>query len=149
MSIEFKLKLKKDIKINIEPLKLKKIILKIKGINKINEIFVAYITIKFEIKHNKIVVKKINISKLEIENSSDDFSYIKYRNIYKINISNSSSSSSSSSSLKNANLTNIYNNLIKFTKNIKLSTDDNKVNGLFFSLKNTNIKKMKLRGKIN
>ena len=151
MSKEFKIKINKDIRINIEPLKLKKIILKIKGKNEKNEIFNAHITIKFNNKSNKITVKKINISKLEIENSSDEFSYLEYRNIYNNNIHNlisSSSSSSSSSSCKDKNLTNIYNHLITFTKNIKLLTKNNKINGLFLSLKNSDIKKMKLRCKL-
>ena len=145
MSKEFKIKLKKDIKINIKQFKLEKMLLKIKGKNENGEIFVANIIIKFQNKNNVITVKKINIKKLEIENSSDELSCEKYGNIY-CNINSLISSSSSSQDEKTSE---IYNQLIKFAKNIKLYTENDKVIGLYLTLKNTNIKKMKLRGLLN
>lgn len=146
MSTEFKFKLNKDknVKLNIENFKLNLLKLKLKGITKHNLKFNAHITIKFNNVSNKIVVEKINISHLEIDNSSEDNSYHQYRSIYKP--FRLSSSSSSSSSCDNQEL---YNQLKIFSKNIKLLTINNKVDYILFSLHNTNIKKMKLRGKIN
>jgi len=144
MSKEFKIKIKNNVKIKIESSKLEKMILKIKGKNDKNEIFVAHIKIKFNNKLNILSIKKINISKLEIENSLDEFSYTKYRNIYNININSLMTYSSN-----DENINDIYNQLIIFTKNIKLLIKNNKCNRLFLTLKNTNIKKIKLRGKIN
>lgn len=149
MSTDFKFKLNKDknVKLNIEHFNLNKLKLKVRGINKQNNKFSAYITIKFNNVSNKIVVEKINISHLEIENSSEENSYLQYRSIYKpFHLPSSSSScSSSSSSCENDE---IYKQLKIFAKNIKLFTKNNKVEYILFSLHDTNIKKMKLRGKL-
>lgn len=148
MSIEFKFKINKEknIKLNIKQFNLSVLKLKVKGIDSNKNKFSAHITIKFNNVSNKIVVKKIIISQLEIENSSEENSYVQYRNIYTHNILSSSSSSSSSSSCKNNK---VYNQIYLFAKNIKLFTQNDKVDYMIFSLKNTNIKKMKIRGKIN
>ena len=151
MSRNFKIKIKKDYTLNIEEIKIENIILKIKGKNNKGEIFNANIIISFSNKSNKIKIKKINISKLEIEYSSDDNSFDEYRNIYTEHFQNILSYSSSLSSYNNndKNMKEIYNQLVIFIKNIKLSIENYKVNSIHFTLKNTNIKKIKLRGKVN
>lgn len=152
MSTDFKFKISRDknVKLNIEHLNLNVLKLKVKGINKQKNKFNAYITIKFKNVSNTIVVEKINISKLEIENSSEENSYLEYRSIYKpFHLPSSSSCSSSSSSSSSCENDELYKQLKIFAKNIKLLTKNNKVDYLLFSLHDTNIKKMKLRGKIN
>jgi hypothetical protein len=151
MSTDFKFKLNKDknVKLNIEHFNLNKLKLKVRGISKQNKKFSAYITIKFNDVSNKIVVEKINISHLEIENSSEENSYLQYRSIYKpFHLPSSSCSSSSSSSSSSCENEELYRQLKTFTKNIKLLTKNNKVDYILFSLHDTNIKKMKLRGKL-
>lgn len=145
MSKEFKIEIKDDVKLNIDCLKLDKIFLKLKGKNKNKKIFNANIIIYLDKKSNKISIGEYKICKLEIENSEES-SYDEYRNIYNNSCSFLSSSSCSSS---NDNLKKIYKELNKFVKNIKFTSENNKVCSINFSLKNTHIKKMKLRGKLN
>ncbi len=144
MLTEFKLKIesKKNAKLHIEELNLKKLFFKVKGITKDNTKFYANITVKFCNDSNKIIVKKINITHLEVLDLSDESSYIACRNIYTLNNITSSSCSSSNDT------TNVYNQLKLFTKNIKLITKNNSVEYIIFSLNNTHIKKMKLKGKL-
>jgi hypothetical protein len=151
MSKEYKIKIKKDIKVNIKPIEVEKITLKIKGKTNRGEIFNAKIAIKLYNKSGKIYVKRVNISDLEIESRScrdDCSSYFKCRNYYNICYS-SSSSSSCSSSCQNNNIDEIYEQLTIFAKNIKLLAEDNKVNCIYFFLKNTKIKKIKMICKFN
>ena len=140
MSIEFKLKLKKNIKLNIEPLKLKKMLLKVKCKDDDKKIYTGVITILFESKSDTIVIKKIYITKLELDDSSDDYTYDRYHNVYTLDNILSSSSDDKT--------TDMYKQLKSFAKNIKLQSEHDKVNAIIFSLKNTDIVKMKLRGKI-
>ena len=142
MLSEFKLKIeaKKNAKLYIEQLDLKKLVFKVKGITKNNTKFYANITVIFGNKSNKIVIKKINITHLEVIDPSDDSSYMVCRNIYTLNNIISSSSSDT---------TNVYEQLKLFTKNIKLIVNNNGVEYIVFSLGNTQIKKMKLKGKFN
>ena len=152
MSTDFKFKISRDknVKLNIEHFNLNYLKLKVKGINKQKNKFNAQITIKFKNVSNTIVVEKINISKIEIENSSEENSYLQYRSIYKpFHLPSSSSCSSSYSSSSSCENEELYKQLKIFAKNIKLLTKNNKVDYLLFSLQETNIKKMKLRGKIN
>ncbi len=150
MSNEFKIQIKSDIKLNIEPIKLNKLYLKLKAKNNKGEIYNANISISLNYKSNKLIVEDINISKLELDNSSEDeLSYNKYRNIYKDCFKSLSSSDSSSSSSSEEDLKNMYKQLNKFAKNIKFNYENNKVNSIYFTLKDTNINKMKLRGKLN
>ena len=151
MSTDFKFKIRRDknVKLNIGHLNLNVLKLKLNGINKQKNKFNAQIIIKFKNVSNTIIAKKIKISKLEIDNSSEENSYSKYRCIYKpFNLASSSSCSSSSSSSTCEN-EELYKQLKIFTKNIKLLTKNNKVNYLLFSIHKTNFIKMKLRCKIN
>jgi len=145
MSKEFKLKIKSDAKLHIGTINFSKLILKIKGKTNRGEIFNANISILIKNKQGKMSIEKITISKLEIESSSDNLSLNEYRDIYNINSSFDSCSSSSSSS---DDLNDLYEQLNIFAKNIKFSSD-NKGNYINFTLDNSNIKKMKLRGKLN
>ncbi len=147
-SKEFKIKIINDIKLNIDSIKLNKLYLKIKGKNNKKEIFNANVTILLTVKSNKVVVEDTIISKLELDNSSDELSYNKYRNIYNHSFESLLSSSSSSSS-NEQELKNIYKQISIFVENIKFYNENNKVNAIYFTLKNSNIKKMKLRGKLN
>lgn len=150
MSKEFKLTVKKDSvklnisSLNIKPTKLKKINLVIRGKNKFDQYFNAYVTIKFDNTSTKIKIKKINIKKLEIENLSDDNSYFDYKNIYNLDLDSSSSSSSENNVTQD-----VYDNLNLFVKSIVLSINNDVVNTITFTLKNTNIHKLKLKGKIH
>jgi hypothetical protein len=155
---DFKFELnKKNIDLNTKTIKLKTIKLKtmnfkLKGIYKSKNLkFEAKINIKFCNKENKISIKKINIVKLDIENSFDEYSNTNYCNLYyNINIPNiCSSSSSSSGCFTNDYSTCIYNEIILFINNIKLSIKNDEYTKLFFSLKHINIKKMKIKGIFN
>jgi len=145
MPTDFKFKINRDknVELNIEDLNLNYLKLKVKGINKQKNKFNAQITIKFKNVSNTIIVEKINISK--IENSSEEDSCLQYHSIYKPFHLPSSSCSTSSSSCENEEL---YKQLKIFAKNIKVLAKNNKVDYLLFSLQETNIKKMKLRGKL-
>lgn len=143
---EFKLKNKK-IKLNFKSAKIDKILMKFVGIYGNKKIdFKAKINIKFKNNLNEVnPIKKIKIEELKIDNLYDEKnSKCNYSDFY--NFSSSSSSSSSS----NDNSSKIYNDVLLFIKNIKLliNTENNNLEAIIFSLANTNIKKIKVKGKI-
>jgi hypothetical protein len=147
MSNEFKIKIKTKTGtiVNIDYIKFNKLFLKIKGKNNKGEIFNSKIIISLSKKFNKIIIGDFSISELEIINSFEELSYNEFRKIYSNNLPSLSSSSSLS---EKQNLKNIYKELNIFVKNIKFNTENNKINSIYFTLNNTNIQKIKLRGKI-
>lgn len=140
MSKKFEFKLeKKSVKLNVDT-KVKKLVLKFIGLygNKKTK-FSAGVSVKFD-EDEKI--KKINISDLDVNNCSDEHSKNKHLTSYLIY----SSSSSSSSCYSN---TNIYDEIKSFINSIKFVSDNEKLSSVIFSLKNTNIRKIKVKGKLN
>lgn len=148
MSKKFEFKLtNKSVKLNLKSFKIKKLVLKFIGIYGNKKIkFYAKINIRFNIDTNNInnAIKNINIEELKIDDTQDEkISKCKYNDFYVL--CSSSSSSSDSSCISSSE---IYNNILLFIKNIKLSMNDNKLESVIFTLKNTNIKKIKVKGKI-
>lgn len=144
MSKKFKFKLeKKSVKLNIRSI-VEKLTLKFIGLYGNKKIkFTTSVSIKFD-QSGKI--KKINISELDTDIFSDNNSKNKYLKSYLLCPSNSSNSSSSSSCSYSSN---IYNEIKSFINNIKIISDNEKLSSIIFSLKNTNIKKIKVKGKLN
>jgi hypothetical protein len=144
---EFKLS-KKSIKLNLEIYDVKKITLKFIGVygkEKIN--FNAKVNIKLNPNNINKLIEKVEIVELEVNNHNNhnDYNLFKH-NIYTLDTSSSSSSSSSCSSVSDEE---IYNQVKKFVKNIKFIGENNKLSSMIFTLEKTNIKKIKLKGKIN
>lgn len=130
----------KSIKLNLNHFDYKKITLKFIGI---------YNKIKFNSKVIIILknnfIEKINIVELDIDESCyDEYSNYNFHSIYKSPID-----LSLSSCFSNVYNEEIYNQVMKFIKNIKLVVEKNKLTSIIFSLKKTNIKKIKIKGKIN
>jgi hypothetical protein len=142
MSKKFEFKLsKKSIKLNLEIYDVKKITLKFIGIygrEKIN--FNAKVNIKLNLNNIEKLIEKVEIVELEINNHNDDNLF--KHNIYTLGTSSSSSSSSVSDE-------EIYNQVKIFVKNIKFISENKKLLSMIFTLEKTNIKKIKLKGKIN
>jgi hypothetical protein len=148
MSKKFEFKLtNKSVKLNLKSFEMKKLVLKFIGIHGTKKTkFYAKINIRFNSDINNInnAIKNINIEELKIDDIQDEkISKCKYNYFYVL--CSSSSSSSDSSCISSSE---IYNNIMLFIKNIKLSMNDNKLESVIFSLKNTNIKKIKVKGKI-
>lgn len=156
MSKKFEFKLsKKSIKLNLEISSIKKITLKFVGIYGNEKIkFNSRVNVKFNLSTQKI--KKINIVELEFDKfdkfdkfskcdkyNDETYSDYSWRSIYLL--PNDSCDSSSHSSIVDNE---IYEHVLQFIKNIKLVINENKISSLIFNVKNTNIKKMKIKGKI-
>jgi len=137
----FKLE-KKSLKINLETSDINKIVLKFIGVyGKEKTIFNTKVNIKLNsnnINNINNLIKKVEIIELNVNNYN--YNYLLKHNIY--TLENSSSSSSIASDGE------IYNQVMKFIKNIKFIAENNKLSCVF-SLKKTNIKKVKVKGKIN
>jgi hypothetical protein len=137
---KFKFKLeKKSVKLKVEKI-VKKLTLKFIGLygNKKMK-FTSCVSIKFK-KDGKI--KKIYITDLDVNDCSSDQSKNEHMKSYLICSSKSSTSSYSSHS-------NIYDEIKSFINGIKFLSIDNKLSSIIFSLKNTNIRKIKVKGKLN
>lgn len=151
MSKKFEFKLtNKSVKLNLKSLEIKKLVLKFIGIYGTKKIkFYAKINIIFNTGNinGTNAIKNINIEELKIDDIPDEInSKCGYNDFYVLHsLSLESSSSSDSSCISSSE---IYNNILLFIKNIKLSMNDNKLESVNFSLKNTNIKKIKVKGKI-
>lgn len=148
MSKEFKFKLEKNtIKLNPKTTNLKNLTLKLKGqYGKNKIIFSSYISIKFDTK-DITLIKNIKVKKLDIIDSSEEYSDTINYGIYNINIEDIFSSDEHECAKKYSS--EIYDQLILFIKNIKIFEKNNKICLLIFNLKKTEINKMKIRGKIN
>lgn len=142
---EFKLS-KKSIKLNLEIYDVKKITLKFIGEYGKEKIkFNAKVNIKLNPNNINKLIEKVEIVELEVNNHNNhNDDYLFKHNIYTLDTSSSSSSSCSSVSDEE-----IYNQVKKFVKNIKFIGENNKLASMIFSLEKTNIKKIKLKGKIN
>lgn len=150
MSKKFKFKLQsKRAKLNLKSNEVKKIVLKFIGIYGSKKIkFYTKISIKLNCIANILngmdVVKNINIEELKIDEAlNEKNSECRYNNYY--TLCTSSDSSSDSSCISSSE---IYNSVMSFIKNIKFTASKNKLENAIFSLKNTNIKKIKVKGKI-
>lgn len=141
MSKKFEFKLeKKSIKLNLETLDIKKIVLKFIGVYGREKVsFNAKVNIKLNFNNIQNLIEKVEIVELEVNNYNN--SSFKH-NVYVLESSSSSCSSSASDE-------EIYEQVMKFIKNIKFIVENNKLSSIVFSLKNTNIKKVKVKGKIN
>lgn len=145
MSKKFEFKLtNKSVKLNLKSFEIKKLVLKFIGIYGTKKIkFYAKINIRFNTYNINNAIKNINIEELKIDDIQDEkISKCKYNDFYVLCSASSSSDSSCISSSE------IYNNILLFIKNIKLYMNDNKLESVIFTLKNTNIKKTKVKGKI-
>ena len=139
---EFKLEKKKSVKLNLETYNIEKIVLKFIGVyGREKTTFNAKVNIKFNFNNIKNLIKKVEIVELEVDKDNYSNSSFKH-NIYTLE---SSSSSCSSIALDEE----IYNHVQKFIKNIKFIVKNNKLSSIVFSLEKTNIKKLKVKGKIN
>lgn len=140
--IEFKLEKKKSVKLNLETYDIKKIMLKFIGVyGREKTRFNAKVNIKLNYNNIKNLIEKVEIVELEVDKDN-------YNNcLFKHHIYTLESSSSSCSSI--ASDEEIYNHVMKFIKNIKFIVENNKLSSIVFSLEKTNIKKVKVKGKIN
>jgi len=143
MSKKFEFKLeKKSVKLNLDISNIKKIVLKFIGIYGREKItFSAKVNIKLNSNNINNLIEKVEIVELEVDNYND--------NSLKRNIYTLSSSSSTSSSQSIASDDEIYDQVMKFIKNIKFIAENNKLSSIVFSLEKTNINKVKVKGKIN
>lgn len=140
MSNKFEFKLeKKSVNINLETSDIKKIALKFIGIyGKERIAFNGKVNIKLNSNNIKNLIEKVKIVELEIDNYNNNS--LKH-NVYTLESSSSSCSVTSDEE--------IYNQVMKFIKNIKFITENNKLSSVVFTLEKTNIKKVKGKGKIN
>lgn len=142
MSKKFEFKLeKKSIKLNLETTDIKKITLKFIGIygkKKVN--FNAKVNIKLNSTNINKLIEMVEIVELNVNNYDDDNSF--KHNVYTLDVSSSSSCSAVDDD-------EIYNQVMKFIKNIKFIAENNKLSSIIFTLEKTNIKKIKVKGKIN
>lgn len=144
---EFKLKKNKETNLNLNNISndLKKITMKFIGLYGNSKTkFSSKVVIELDNK-NKNLIKSVNIEELEVNESCDHHSDYVFQNVYTLcEYSTYSSSSCSSVSSKD-----VYDEVMKFLKGIKLITNNNKLSGITFSLKNSQIKKIKVKGKLN
>jgi hypothetical protein len=140
---EFKLE-KKSVKLNLETSNVKKIVLKFIGVYGREKItFSTKVNIKLNsnnINNINNLIEKVEIVELDVDNYNNNS--LK-RNVYTLDSSSSTSSQSVASDEE------IYDQVMKFIKNIKFIADNNKLSSVVFSLEKTNIKKVKVKGKIN
>ena len=143
MSKKFEFKLeKKSVKLNLETSDIKKMVLKFIGVYGREKItFNAKVNIKLNSNNINNLIEKVEIVELEIDNYNNNS--LK-RNVYTLDCSSSTSSSQSIASDEE-----IYDQVMKFIKNIKFIVDNNKLSSIVFSLEKTNINKVKVKGKIN
>lgn len=144
MSKKFKFKLeKKSVKLNLETLDIKKIVLKFIGVYGREKVsFNAKVNIKLNLNDIQNLIEKLEIVELEVD--KDNYNNCSFKhNVYTLESLLSSSSSSVVSDEE------IYNHVMKFIKNIKFIVENNKLSSIVFSLEKTNIKKVKVKGKIN
>lgn len=141
-SFEFKLK-KKSVKLNLETKNFNKITLKFCGIYGCDKtVFTAKVCIKLDPKNTKKIIKSVDIVDIEVNKCEyDELSHYSYRDIYRLPIDTSSSSSICDDV--------IYDEVMCFIKNIKFLIENNKLCSMIFTLKNTDIRKIKVKGKIN
>lgn len=141
MSKKFEFKLeKKSIKLNLETSDIKLIVLKFIGVyGREKTTFNAKVNIKLNSNNIKNLIEKVEIVELEVDNYNNNNSF--KHNVYTLESSSSSSSVASDEE--------IYDQVMKFIKNIKFIAENNKLSSVVFSLEKTNIKKVKVKGKIN
>ena len=146
MSKKFEFKLeKKSVKLNLKIFDIKKITLKLIGIYGGKQInFNAKVNIKLNSDIDNLI-NKVEIVEIDVYNSLNDDCSFCSNNIYNLS-SDSSTSSSSSMSDRDEK---IYKQVNKFIKNIKFITNNGKLTNIVFSLKKTNIKKLKVSGKLS
>lgn len=141
MSKKFVFKLQnKSVQLDLLSSDIKKITLKFIGFYKKKIRFNAKVYIKLNPCNVNKLIEKVEIIELEI-NKNDDNSF-KY-NIYTLDCFSSSSSLSSVSDDK------IYNQVIKFIKNIKFIIKDQQLTRMVFTLEKTDITKIKAKGIIH
>ena len=143
MSKKFEFKLeKKSVKLNLETSNIKKIVLKFIGVyGREKIIFSTKVNIKLNSNNINNLIERIEIVELEVDKYND--------NSLKHNIYTLDSSSSTSSSYSIITEEEIYDQVMKFIKNIKFIAENNKLSSIVFSLEKTNINKVKVKGKIN
>ncbi len=152
---EFKLKLyqNKNSVVNSKQCEPFKVVMKLKGIYKKYK-FSAKVSFKVSINSNKVQIKDLKIDDIVAKSKSkycnkDNYWMSDYNidDIYNLHLSSSSSSSSCSKSSNESIDAMIYEQIKKFVKNINLNVSNNCVNSLLFTITNTKISKMKVKGK--
>lgn len=116
-----------------------KIIFRLKALYK-NENIEGKVSFHISISNNKPKIRNLTIYNLEFETSNSKSSS-SYHNPYTL-----SSSILDSSSDKSSKYTQIYDSIRKFIQNIMIKKNNNKINTIYFSLTNSDITKMNLRG---
>lgn len=136
---KFTLEKKNAVKLNLETPNIKKISLKFIGVYNNKKVkFSSGINIKF---NKKNLIENVDIIELNVDRTFYN-NITNYKNIYTLCLD-------SSSSLNSNNLEDeIYTQVTKFIKNIKLVSENNNLKSIIFNLKNTNINKIKIKGKI-
>lgn len=141
MSKNFEFELKKNgVKLNMKNLNFRKIKLKFVGTyGSQKTVFNAKVCITLNPDNFKKLIKNISIDDIHIKKSIYD-EYSSISNIYCLPVDQSSSTCTYDEE--------IYDEVMSFIKNIKFIIDNDKLTHMIFSLKNSNIKKIKLKGKL-
>ena len=152
MHSRFEFKLKKNKTTNLKLGKvsndLKKITMKFVGLYSKSKVkFSSKVVIHLDSK-NKNLIKSVTIEELDVKDSSDHHTGCEFNNVYTLYSSSSSSSSSCSSSSSNSS-DDVYDEVMKFLKHIKLTTENNNLTGIIFSLADSKIMKIKVKGKLS